>query len=206
MVRITKTEEKDRIIKTEKKDLQQPRVLAYITILARLWTLATLCVMWATSITTLQFASGTPLYWGWYMLSASILVTLLELIWIIDKCACCTCNKEGCCCKCWSIVRWVDDWKKGILYLLVSVPLFLNGIQIILGLVSGVCLVIAGILYVVKTFKEGLIFTVTETHYIKTYSPPVDVVSCYTQTEDETFRYEDFEPSEGYKFYRERKK
>jgi hypothetical protein len=73
----------------------------------------------------------------------------------------------------------------------------------ILFLPTGICLVICGTLYIVKTFKDGLVYTVTETRYVKTYSPPVNVVSCHTQTEEETFRYEDFEPNAGYKVYKE---
>ncbi|VDI48446.1 Hypothetical predicted protein [Mytilus galloprovincialis] len=195
--------EKDRIIRTETGPPTQPKLLAYIPAVARLWTLATLALMWSTSITTLQFASGTPLYWGWYILAASILITLLELTWIIHKCSCC--SKEGCCCRCWSVVMWIDNWKKGILYLLLTIPIFLIGTKVILGFISGLALIIAGLLYILKTFKEGIIYTIRETRYIKTYTPPVNVVSCHTQTEEEKITYEDFEPNAGYKYYRQGK-
>ena len=46
-------------------------------------------------------------------------------------------RQEGCCCFCWQIVMWVDNWKKGIFYLLLSVPVFLEGMRIILGMISG---------------------------------------------------------------------
>lgn len=46
-------------------------------------------------------------------------------------------SREGCCCRCWSILMWVDNWKKGVLYILVSVPLFLKGLQDVLGIVTG---------------------------------------------------------------------
>lgn len=64
----------------------------------------------------------------------------------------------------------------------------------------------SGLLYIMKTFKEGIIYTVTETRYVKTYTPPVKTVSCHTQTEEDTFTYEDFEPSAGYKYLREERK
>ncbi|XP_052058859.1 uncharacterized protein LOC127699145 isoform X2 [Mytilus californianus] len=173
--------EKDRILRTETGPPTQPKLLAYIPAVARLWTMGTLALMWSTSVTTLQFASGAPLYWGWYIL------------------------KEGCCCRCWSVVMWIDNWKKGILYLLLTIPIFLIGTKVILGFISGLALIIAGLLYILKTFKEGIIYTVTETRYIKTYTPPVNVVSCHTQTEEEKITYEDFEPNAGYKFYRQGK-
>lgn len=198
--------EKDRIIRTEVGPPTQPKVLKHITIIVRLWTIGTLAVMWSTSITTLQFANGAPLYWGWYILSASITVTLLELTWMIDKCTSSCCSKEGCCCKCWSVVMWLDNWKKGILYLLITVPIFLIGTKVIIGFIAGICLVMAGLLYIMKTFKEGIIYTVTETRYIKTYTPQVQTVSCHTQTEEETFTYEDFEPSAGYKYIKQDRK
>jgi hypothetical protein len=32
---------------------------------------------------------------------------------------------------------WLDNWKKGVVYLLLSIPVFLEGMRIILGMVSG---------------------------------------------------------------------
>lgn len=46
-------------------------------------------------------------------------------------------RQEGCCCFCWKLVMWVDNWKKGILYLLIAFPVFLEGMRTVLGIVSG---------------------------------------------------------------------
>ncbi|KAJ8308439.1 hypothetical protein KUTeg_013313 [Tegillarca granosa] len=84
---------------------------------------------------------------------------------------------------------WIDNWKKGILYIGLSIPVFLEGMRIVLGVVSGFLLIICGCLYIVKTFKDGIVYTVTETRYVKTYTPPVHTVShtISTQTEDDKY-------------------
>jgi hypothetical protein len=37
----------------------------------------------------------------------------------------------------WRVVLWFDNWKKGILYVVVSIPEFLKGSFSILAVISG---------------------------------------------------------------------
>jgi len=40
----------------------------------------------------------------------------------------------GCCCTCWRILMWLDNWKKGFLYIALAVPSFIK-----LALLAVVC-------------------------------------------------------------------
>ncbi|XP_048737791.1 uncharacterized protein LOC125652533 isoform X2 [Ostrea edulis] len=177
--------EKDRILTTS--PAKTPPFLRHITAIARLTTLATLTVMWAAAVYVVQDKDKNTQYVGFYLIGASVLVTFLEMTWIINKSACC--RKEGCCCACWQLLMWVDNWKKGVVYLLISIPVFLEGMRIILGIISGFLLIMCGLLYILKTFKEGVVYTVTETRYIPTLTPSIDLVTheISTQTEDSEY-------------------
>ncbi|XP_062603263.1 uncharacterized protein LOC134265030 [Saccostrea cucullata] len=177
--------EKDRILTAS--PTKTPPFLRHITIIARLSTLATLAVMWAAAVYVVQDKETHTQYVGFYLIGASTVVTFFELAWIINKSVCC--KQEGCCCACWQIVMWMDNWKKGILYLLISIPVFLEGMRIILGIISGFLLILCGLLYILKTFKEGIVYTVTETRYIPTPTPSINIVTheIYTQTEDSEY-------------------
>ncbi|XP_033733981.1 uncharacterized protein LOC117323083 [Pecten maximus] len=188
--------EKDRIVSTEKGPTKSSTFLSKITVIARLWAILTLAVMWGAGVYTIQNPPDVDpkLYLGWYLIAASIVVTLLELTWIINKSTCC--KREGCCCHCWSVIMWIDNWKKGVLYLLLSAPVFMEGLRNILGIISGFLLVVCGLLYIVKTFKDGIVYTVTETRYVKTYTPNVNMLvhEMATQTDDDRY-YEEISPN-----------
>nr|XP_022329139.1 uncharacterized protein LOC111128040 isoform X1 [Crassostrea virginica]XP_022329140.1 uncharacterized protein LOC111128040 isoform X1 [Crassostrea virginica]XP_022329141.1 uncharacterized protein LOC111128040 isoform X1 [Crassostrea virginica] len=191
--------EKDRILTSS--PTKTPPFLRNITIIARLSTMATLAVMWAAAVYVVQDKERQTQYVGFYLIAASVVVTFFELTWVINKSACCRSvitsdhgtpfpfRQEGCCCFCWQIVMWVDNWKKGIFYLLLSVPVFLEGMRIILGMVSGFLLIVCGLLYILKTFKDGIVYTVTETQYIPTTTPVIKVITheISTQTEDKHY-------------------
>lgn len=177
--------EKDRILTTS--PTKTPPFLRNITIIARLSTLATLAVMWAAAIYVVQDKDRATQYVGFYLIGASVVVTFFEATWIINKSACC--RHEGCCCFCWQLVMWVDNWKKGILYLLIAFPVFLEGMRTVLGIVSGFLLIVCGLLYILKTFKDGIVYTVTETQYIPTTTPVIKLVTheISTQTDDQQY-------------------
>jgi len=41
----------------------------------------------------------------------------------------------GCCCTCWRVLMWLDNWKKGVLYVALAVPTFieLNMLAVVCG-------------------------------------------------------------------------
>lgn len=46
----------------------------------------------------------------------------------------------NCCCTLWRMVMWFDNWKKSILYIIISIPEFLKGWSSYLAVISGKCL------------------------------------------------------------------
>ncbi|KAL5007953.1 hypothetical protein ScPMuIL_013534 [Solemya velum] len=178
------------IFDDEAPPYRRPIFLSYITAIARTWGIITVIALWAATVTTLDdyFQENTGEYVGWYLVCAAIVVTFFEITWILNKSACC--SREGCCCRCWSIIMWVDNWKKGVFYILISVPLFLQGLQDVLGIITAFLLIICGCLYIVKTFRYGMVTkSKADTRYVKSYSPPVRMVTheISTQTEDDNY-------------------
>ncbi|KAL8611003.1 hypothetical protein ACOMHN_042619 [Nucella lapillus] len=126
--------------------------LSHINAITRLCGMAVLAAMWAATVTTLRGDFELPTYVGYYLLGASLIVTFFEITWILDKMACCV--RQGCCCRCWSIILWVDGWRKFVLYAGLTVPLFLQGLKGAFHVVCGFCLLVLACLYLVKSFAS----------------------------------------------------
>ncbi|XP_076464171.1 uncharacterized protein LOC143296229 [Babylonia areolata] len=135
--------------------------LGHIKTISRLVGLGVLAVLWAATVTTLRGDFNLPTYVGYYLLAASLLVTFFEITWILDKMACCV--RQGCCCRCWDVILWVDGWRKFVLYTALSVPLFLQGLKGVFHVVCGFCLLVLACLYLVKSFASLRISTTTTT-------------------------------------------
>ncbi|XP_041353502.1 uncharacterized protein LOC121371571 [Gigantopelta aegis] len=163
--------------------------LKHVTLISRMWGLFTLIMVWASAVIVIQDKKGAT-YVGWYLVAVGILLVFLELIWIVGKSACC--GTAGCCCRCFTILLWLDNWKKGVLYIALSIPVFLESMRIILGVISGFFLITLGLLYIVKTFQYGQIHTREERRYVETSTPVVQTVAheISTQTTDETYYQE----------------
>lgn len=132
---------------------EQSFLLKHVGLLARLWGLATLAVIWAAAVTLLQGQYvDAPAYAPYYLLTVGIMVTFFELTWVLDKMACCV--REGMCCKIWFVILWVDKWRKFIFYTGLSVPLFLQGVRLVISIISGFCLLVLACLYLVKSFSN----------------------------------------------------
>lgn len=37
----------------------------------------------------------------------------------------------------WRIILWLDDWKRGILYIIISIPCFIEPADVWMGIISG---------------------------------------------------------------------
>ncbi|CAH1791201.1 unnamed protein product [Owenia fusiformis] len=130
----------------------RPCPLRYITAISRCWGILTAIGLWGSTIEILRDLSQF-FYVGWYLIAISILVTFFELMWILNKSACCV--EEGTCCLIWKGLLWIDEWKKTLLYLAFSIPCFLRGPAVLMGIVSGLLLNILGIFYLVKSFRDS---------------------------------------------------
>lgn len=148
--------EKTPLAPTEKKPANrhegQGCFIRHITMICRFTGIAVLAVLWTATVMTVQGHVDTPPYVGYYLITATTIISFFEITWILDKMACCI--RAGCCCQIWSVILWVDGWPKFVLYTALSVPLFIQGIKGIIDIVSGFCLLLLAILYLVKSFTR----------------------------------------------------
>ncbi|KAK3090995.1 hypothetical protein FSP39_016325 [Pinctada imbricata] len=96
-------------------------------------------------------------YLGFYMIMTAILVTFLESVFAINLCVLvCVGNDDStsCCQRFWNIILWIDNWKKGIFYMTLSIPCFIQPNEVWMGIIAGVMLIISGILYCLKTCRN----------------------------------------------------
>ncbi|XP_012934913.2 uncharacterized protein LOC106011085 [Aplysia californica] len=162
--------------------------MLHIKLIARTFGLITVAVMWISTVVIIEHERDS--YVGWYLIAASVLVTFFEITWIFNKSACCV--REGCCCRIWSAIMYIDNWRKFVFYVALSVPLFLEGMRIALGIVSGFLLLILSILYLVKTFYSQVTvkYEKTETRrIIPSKSPSVRTVTSEISTQTERDSY-----------------
>ncbi|KAK7502361.1 hypothetical protein BaRGS_00006314 [Batillaria attramentaria] len=90
---------------------------------------------------------------GFYILPLAVIISFFELVFLINYCVEVCVGPNSVCVRVWDAVLWVDDWKKGLAYMVLAVPCFLSPKQVLLGVVSGVMLVVTGLLYCLKTCK-----------------------------------------------------
>ncbi|XP_059158612.1 uncharacterized protein LOC131942714 isoform X1 [Physella acuta] len=175
---------------TESQPLQkeekssQTFILANIKLIARSLGLITVAVMWIATVLIIKDHSKS--YVGYYLIGASTLVTFFELTWIMDKSVCCV--RQGCCCRIWSAIMWVDNWKKFVLYVLLSIPLFLEDSRLVLSIVSGLLLILLSTMYLIKTFRShvSVKYEKTEQRIIATRTPSIRMITHEISTQTDT--------------------
>uniref|UniRef100_A0A915D2D0 Sugar transporter SWEET1 n=1 Tax=Ditylenchus dipsaci TaxID=166011 RepID=A0A915D2D0_9BILA len=85
-----------------------------------------------------------------YLLFIGTPIFLLEFGRVIRMC----CGTNGACCRVFSIVLGFDRWKRGLMYCLVSVPLFMPDVSNTSAKIAGCLLFITGALYSAKTCQK----------------------------------------------------
>uniref|UniRef100_A0A914X9Z5 Uncharacterized protein n=1 Tax=Plectus sambesii TaxID=2011161 RepID=A0A914X9Z5_9BILA len=86
---------------------------------------------------------------GTYLCIIGVPVFLLELSVIIVKC----CGRDGFCCRIWNFLLGFDKWKRGILYILFSVVVYIPGLLTFWGVMAGIALDTTGVLYLAKPWQ-----------------------------------------------------
>lgn len=46
-------------------------------------------------------------------------------------------DTSSCCMGVWRVILWLDDWKRGILYIIISIPCFIEPADVWMGIISG---------------------------------------------------------------------
>ncbi|XP_033122308.1 uncharacterized protein LOC117121282 isoform X2 [Anneissia japonica] len=123
----------------------------HYTLIIRLWGILTVVATWAIGID--QCSSLKP-WVGAYLVFVAVVLTFLEGAFLIGSCLDKCCNLNSCCGKFWSGLKWFDNWKRGVLYILLSVAVYIvPGIAYI----AGTLIMSLGILYCVYTVYESTV-------------------------------------------------
>jgi len=89
---------------------------------------------------------------GIYIVCAGILVFILEASWLFYKLL--KCCQKNCCHYVFVAILWIDVYKRVLVYFIMALPCFLQGIQLPLGLLCGFLLCVAALLYIAKTYQR----------------------------------------------------
>ncbi|XP_022111290.1 uncharacterized protein LOC110990546 isoform X2 [Acanthaster planci] len=81
------------------------------------------------------------------------IITLLEVIFFFEPCFEKCCSPDNCCGKTWTVVSWLDNWKRSAIYIALSVICFLDH-KNVWAIVAGVVLDLLAILYLLRTYQE----------------------------------------------------
>ncbi|ELU04188.1 hypothetical protein CAPTEDRAFT_225987 [Capitella teleta] len=142
----------ERRIDEEVEEDQRHWFFRHSTAIAHIWGVLTLVGLWYCTVDLLKNRNDHT-YTPYYTLVAAIIVSFFEFVWFMNKIVCCKDNGQ-CCCALWRIIVWVDNWKKGVLYCLVSIPEFLKGWHSSLAVIAGILIVLLAVVYFLKSFKS----------------------------------------------------
>ncbi|GFO04298.1 transmembrane protein 72 [Plakobranchus ocellatus] len=121
-----------------------------LVVVCRFFGIVTALVLWGVGIEYVYYGA----VFGVYFIAVAILTSFLEVVFMLDHVVEVCVSRTSLIVRLWDIVLWVDDWKKGVLYfVLFAPPCFVRPTEALLGVLSGILLVITGIFYMLKTFK-----------------------------------------------------
>lgn len=106
--------------------------------------------LWAIGITQLMGVDADLFFI--YIIFAAFVVSLLELLIFVAPCCDRCCSREGRCYVFWEYMSWLDNWKRAIVYLLLSVFCYI-GYTHSLAIVSGAFLDVLAFLYIIRTYR-----------------------------------------------------
>ncbi|XP_041364857.1 transmembrane protein 72-like [Gigantopelta aegis] len=92
---------------------------------------------------------------GIYLLVIAFVIAVFESVFAVNFCVALDvglCEKVKAL-KLWDVILWLDDWKKGLFYILLAIPCFIQPHKVLLALISGCLVFISGMFYMIKTFK-----------------------------------------------------
>ena len=65
------------------------------------------------------------------------------------------CRKNDCCCRCWRLMLWMDNWRKTLLYIVFGVPMFIRNLVTVYTVICGKNLYF---FTVIEIIKVGLMY------------------------------------------------
>ncbi|KAJ8318616.1 hypothetical protein KUTeg_003707 [Tegillarca granosa] len=91
--------------------------------LCRFWGLVTALGLWGIGVEAAYYGH----YLGFVLLSFAVLH--IPPLFFSDT--------SSCCIGVWRIILWLDDWKRAILYIVISIPCFIEPADVWMGIISG---------------------------------------------------------------------
>ncbi|XP_030835575.1 uncharacterized protein LOC100893361 [Strongylocentrotus purpuratus] len=109
--------------------------------------------LWAIGITQVYDTNNgaTDLFFI-YILFAALIVSLLELMIFITPCCDNCCSRDGRCFVYWEYMNWLDNWKRAIVYLLLSVFCYIKHSNS-LAILAGAILDALALIYIIRTYR-----------------------------------------------------
>ncbi|RDD47512.1 hypothetical protein TrispH2_000235 [Trichoplax sp. H2] len=121
-------------------------ILRYFTTVTRILGIIFFLVMWGIAVKVVTMKSQVPFGVGLIIITS--FVTFLEVTWIINKCCCF--REDSCPTKFWNGIMWIQNWRRSIIYLPLSVVCFIHPKAVPIAIASGVLLIILAILYLIR--------------------------------------------------------
>lgn len=129
------------------------RTLDFVTPVTRVWGIFSAIVYWGIGA-DITF-HGDSL--GPYILVSAVFITLFETAFAVDLfLEVCIREERGYCLRLWRGIRWVDLWRKSILYLALSILCFAYHSSSWLGGYAGATTLVLCVLYLILTYKNHL--------------------------------------------------
>jgi len=129
--------------------------------LTRVWGILCAIVLWGISIETLY----DGFIFGIYLLLVACVTTVAELLFVSDAFVKMQLLQKGSATSaqqnCVNFSAWFDNWRKSIFYAVFGIPCFLRPTDIWLAVLSGLCLLVLSIFYIVCTYHDSLVINQT---------------------------------------------
>jgi len=128
----------------------------YFVWFCRIWGIASALVLWGIGI---EIAFDKEII-GYYIIGVACIMSALETVFLVHLLVKeCHGELSKSCTNCWGCMITVDDWKKSILYILLSVfclvrNFLLQG-EAWLSIIAGTMLVLAAVFYFIKSFTDS---------------------------------------------------
>ncbi|XP_064457973.1 uncharacterized protein LOC135368535 [Ornithodoros turicata] len=129
------------------------RTLDLVTPATRVWGILTVIVYWGigADLTFHRYDLGI------YIIISAVLLTVLETAFAVDLFLdVCIREERGLCLRLWRGIRWIDLWRKSVLYAAVSFLCFWYPVNVWLAILAGVMTLVLCVLYLILTYKNHL--------------------------------------------------
>ncbi|XP_031571632.1 transmembrane protein 72-like [Actinia tenebrosa] len=87
-----------------------------------------------------------------YLLLCAIIVSFLEVVFLLDKCA--FCREGSCAFTLWKFIKAIDTWKRFILYMGISVVCYLHPKEYWEAIIIGIFLDVTALFYLMLGFRK----------------------------------------------------